>query len=233
MAHIDCSFFSTSLNKNAHVIVFIPTTSADDFLNDVKTDYFEGEKRFPTMYLLHGSYGDCMDWLRFTGIERYAQDKGVAVVMPSAENSMYVDMEYGEKYLTYVTKELPEFMTKMFPLSEKREETYVAGLSMGGLGAMRCAIERPELYGYAASLSGAVDRKLMSKDEPYLAKMPTTYTAAVGMPAGDDLFECLKAKVEAGAELPKLYMSCGTEDFLFPASEAFYKNVTGLGIDKK
>ncbi len=110
MAHIDCSFFSTSLKKNAHVIVFIPTVSADDYLEERAVDYYKEEKRFPVLYLLHGSYGDCMDWSRFTGIERYAQEKGIAVIMPSGENSSYVNMESGEAYLTYITRELPEFL---------------------------------------------------------------------------------------------------------------------------
>ena len=233
MAHIDCSFFSQTLNKNAHVIVYIPTTSADDYLGDVKTDYFEKDKRFPTMYLLHGSYGDCMDWSRFTGVERYAQDKGIAVIMPSAENSMYLDMKHGEAYLTYVTKELPEFMSKMFPLSRKREETYVAGLSMGGYGAVRCALERPELYGYCASLSGALDRSFLKSDEPHAAKMPRSYTAAVGSDEqeGVDLAELLSEHVKKGTELPKLYMACGTKDFIFPCNESFYKKATELGVE--
>ena len=157
MAHIDCSFYSPSLEKNIHAIVFLPSVSADDYLEGRETHYYDEETRFATLYLLHGSYGDCLDWSLRTGIERYAQDKGIAVVMPSGENSSYINMAHGEKYLDFIGKELPEFMTKMFPLSKKKEDTYIAGLSMGGYGAYRVGLEFPETFGYIASLSGALD----------------------------------------------------------------------------
>lgn len=233
MAHIDLSFYSESLQKNAHVIAFIPTVSADDYLMDVKTDYYEPQKRFPTLYLLHGSYGDCMDWSRLTGVERYAQDKGIAVIMPSGENSNYVKMEKGEDYLRYITEDLPGFCEKMFPLSQKREDRYIAGLSMGGYGAFRCAFARPEYYGYAASLSGALDRDAdQLADSPHARKMPKSYVAAVNFDRDEDnrLDILLKKKAESGVKLPKLYMCCGTEDFIFGANESFYQKASALGV---
>lgn len=234
MAHIDCSFYSTSLKKNAHVIVFIPTVSADDYLEERDVDYYKEEKRFPVLYLLHGSYGDCMDWSRFTGIERYAQEKGIAVIMPSGENSSYVNMESGEAYLTYITRELPEFMCKMFPLSKERKDTYIAGLSMGGYGTYRCALERPGYYGYAASLSGALDRNVLeSADMPHMKKMPRSYVNAVALEHDSDnqLEKLLEKRLSEKAELPKLYMACGTEDPITPSSEAFYKKAKELGVE--
>lgn len=228
MAHIDCSFYSPSLKKNAHVIVFIPTMSADDYLEDREVDYGKEGKRYPALYLLHGSYGDCMDWSRLTGVERYAQDKGVAVIMPSAENSQYHDMEYGEAYLTYVTKELPEFMRKIFPLSYKREENYIAGLSMGGYGAYLCALTCPEQYGYAASLSGALDQSILKNtSEAHLRKMPKNYLRAVGNMSAPEhcLAGMLKKRIAEGRKLPALYMCCGTEDFIIPTNEMFYNEV--------
>lgn len=226
MAHIDCSFYSPSLRKNAHVIAFIPSVSADDYLGDRKTDYGRQGKTYPVLYLLHGSYGDCMDWSRLTGVERYAQENGVALIMPSAENSQYLDMERGESYLTYIAKELPEFMEKIFPLSHKREENYIAGLSMGGYGAFRCALEYPERFGYAASLSGVLDQSVFEKtSEPHLQKMPLNYRAAVGNPAAPehDLVRILKERIAEGRDIPELYMCCGTEDFIIPANEKFYE----------
>lgn len=233
MAHIDCSFYSPSLQKNAHVIAFIPSVDADEYLLDKVTDYAKQDKEFPTLYLLHGSYGDCMDWSRFTGIERYAQEKQVAVIMPSAENSNYIDMEHGEKYLTYVAKELPEFMRKIFPLSAKREKTFIAGLSMGGYGAFRCALEYPETFGYSASLSGALDQCVFQNtSEPHLAKMPKNYRKAVGDVATPehDLIGILHKRIEEKREIPALYMSCGMQDFIYPANECFYQKAKTQGI---
>ena len=236
MAHIRCSFYSPSLLKNANVIVYLPTVSADDYLFGQKAHYGKPGACYQTLYLLHGSYGDYLDWCRLTGIERYAQEHCVAVVMPSAENSSYVDMACGEKYLTYITRELPEFLGKLFPLSPRREDTFIAGLSMGGYGAFRCALEHPGAYGAAASLSGGLDMPMLqNSDGPHVKKMPPAYRAAVFQNprklAGtrDDLPVLLKERLAEGATLPELYMSCGTEDFIYPANESFYEAATAMG----
>ncbi|MDD2958642.1 MAG: alpha/beta hydrolase family protein [Lachnospiraceae bacterium] len=238
MAHIDCNFYSDSLQKNAHVIVFIPSMSADDFLEDRQVSYYEEGKKYPVLYLLHGSYGDCMDWSLRSSIERYAQDKEIAVVMPSAENSAYINMVWGENYLTYIGKELPDFLRKIFPLSSVRDENYIAGLSMGGYGAFRVALEYPETFGYIASLSGGLDMPaLQNGTEAHSKKMPLNYKEAV-FDGGDkiagsrnDLPVLLKEKKSAEICLPKMYMNCGTEDFIYPANEAFYKAACQMGVE--
>lgn len=238
MAHIDCSFYSPSLKKNAHVIVFIPSMSADDFLEDREVHYYEEGKRYPVLYLLHGSYGDCMDWSLRTGIERYAQEKGIAVVMPSGENSSYVNMAHGEAYMSYIGKELPEFMEKVFPISCRKEETYIAGLSMGGYGAYRIGLEFPETFGYIASLSGGLDMPVLQEsNEAHAKKMPANYKAAVFSDfrkmrgTRDDLPVLLKMQIESGVKIPRLYMNCGTEDFIYPANESFYQAANELGVE--
>lgn len=240
MAHLDCSFYSPSLRKNAKLTVFLPTMSADDYLyNDDHPRYFAPDAKYQTLYLLHGSYGDCMDWCLLANVERYAQDHCLAVVMPSGENSNYVDMAHGEEYLTYITKELPAFLTTLFPLSTKREDTFIAGLSMGGGGAFRAALARPELYAAAASLSGGLNKALRpTGTEAHAAKMPLNYRKAcfgeTGAPAiggKDDLMAVLKADVDAGKDLPKLYHTIGDEDFLRESSEGFLEYAKGLGVD--
>ncbi|MGN0366045.1 MAG: alpha/beta hydrolase [Suilimivivens sp.] len=240
MAHIDCIFYSPSLEKNAHVIVFLPSVSTDDFRQKRKTHYYEKSTRFPVLYLLHGSTGGCMSWCLKTGIERYAQDKGIAVVMPSGENSFYLDMAYGEKYLTYIGKELPEFMRTMFPLSEKREETYIAGLSMGGYGAYRVGLEFPETFGYVASLSGSLDLCLLLGSDKARAGMESdSYMRAVFKDvtqisgSRDDLIALLKLQMAEKIDLPQMYMNCGTQDAIFPANESFYQTAAALGAEIK
>ena len=236
MAHIDCSFYSASLLKNVHVIVFIPSVSADEYLEEREIRYFDRETLFPSLYLLHGSYGDCMDWCLRTGIERYAQDKGIAVVMPSGENSSYINMEHGERYLDYIGRELPEFMTRMFPLSRDREKTSIAGLSMGGYGAYRIGLAFPETFGNIASLSGALDMSaLMNSGAPHVTKMPAEYRKAVFEDTGaipgseNDLLVQLKRLRDSGKAMPKMYMTCGTEDFIFPSNESFYAEACASG----
>lgn len=236
MAHIDCSFYSASLKRNTHMIVFLPSMSVEDYLGEREVSYYDKNKKYPVLYLLHGSYGDCMDWCRNTGIERYAQEKQIAVVMPSGENSSYLDMAYGERFLTFIGKELPEFMKEMFPISEKREDTYIAGLSMGGYGAYRIGLEYPETFGYVAALSGGMDRAKILNSEPHVRKMPANYRAAIFKEGEDiaetrnDLITLLKEQLEAGAALPKLYMNCGTEDSVYSLTENFYEKASALGV---
>ena len=237
MAHIQLNFYSQSLLNNVNVIVFLPTVSADDYLFDSNIRYGLKGMKYQTMYLLHGSYGDCTDWTRFTGLERYAQDKTLAVVMPSAENSNYVDMAYGEAYEKYITEELPEFLCKMFPLSRKREDTFIAGLSMGGFGSFHSALKHPEKYECAISLSGGLEMQMLQNGtEAHIKKMSENYRKAVFKNAENlsetdgDLDHILKKAVKEEKELPKMFMACGTEDFIYPTNEAFYEKAQKLGI---
>ncbi len=111
----------------------------------------------PTLYLLHGLSDDDSIWLRRTSIERYVADLGIAVVMPQVHRSFYTDMAEGGRYWTFISEELPTLARSFFPLSHQREDNFVAGLSMGGYGAFKLALRKPEQYAAAASLSGALD----------------------------------------------------------------------------
>jgi S-formylglutathione hydrolase FrmB len=238
MAHLNCSFYSPSLKKNAKITVILPTVSADDYLfHDNHPDYYCEGAKYQTLYLLHGSYGDCMDWTLLANVGRYAQEHCVAVVMPSGENSSYVDMLHGEAYLTYISEELPEFLSKIFPLSKKREDTFIAGLSMGGFGTFRAAFEHPERYAAAASLSGALDKtRIQNSQEAHSKKMPLNYRKAVfgenleACGGKDDLRVVLKKRLDENASLPKLYHTIGTEDFLKDSSEDFINYAKELGV---
>jgi S-formylglutathione hydrolase FrmB len=108
------------------------------------------------LYLLHGLSDDASAWQRFTSIEMIARMYGLVVVMPSVGRSFYIDQPNGQKYFTYLTEELPRYLKDVFGLSPRREDTYIAGNSMGGYGAFKAALLRPELYTAAASFSGAL-----------------------------------------------------------------------------
>lgn len=234
MAHIQMSFYSNSLMKNANVMVFLPTQDADDYLFGSGNAKYCKDKKYQTLYLLHGSYGDCTDWSRLASVERYAQQHCLAVVMPSAENSSYLNMDAGEAYLDYIGKELPAFLQIMFPLSKKPEDNFIAGLSMGGYGCMRIGLEYPERFGAIASLSGALDMQMLrDSGGPHMEKMDKRYTAAVYggkrlSGTRNDLAVLLKEDLAAGKKLPKLFMTVGTEDFIYPTNEAFYHEVGDL-----
>src|SRR3712207_4064507 len=110
----------------------------------------------PVLYLLHGLSDDDTIWLRRTSIERYVAPLGLAVVMPQVHRSFYADERYGGRYWTFLSEELPALVDSWFRVSQRREDTFVAGLSMGGYGALKWALRQPDRFAAAASLSGAV-----------------------------------------------------------------------------
>lgn len=92
------------------------------------------DKKYPTLWLLHGATDDQTTWQRRTTIERYVAPLGIAVVMPSAHLSSYTDMAHGGAFYTYIVEELPVLMRQFFPLSEKREDNYVAEIPWVDMG---------------------------------------------------------------------------------------------------
>ena len=232
MALFDIKLYSVSLQTQTDVRVYIPTPENDAESN--MTSFYDQTKRFQVLYLLHGATGDCSVWTRFTSIERYARQRNLAVVCASAGNSFYSDMVYGGKYLTFMTKELPAFIGRMFPISEKREDTFIAGNSMGGFGAYRIALEQPERFCCAASLSGALDIITMAK---MYANDPSGGLSAVFspkdlLPGSDNDFVALAEKrIREGCTLPRFYQCCGTEDFLYPLNTSFRDRFREADVD--
>lgn len=229
MAHIQLNFYSNSLQKNTNVMIFIPTIGPDDYLFGSEEKYNLKGKKYQVLYLLHGSYDDYTSWTRNSKIECYAQEKCLAVVMPSVENSAYLDMKKGEKYQTYIAEELPHFLSVLFPISTHRKDTFIAGLSMGGGGAFRFALTFPERYCAAASLSGGLHMGIL-ENCTHLEKMPQNYKRAIyGDEETMEVIDLLE-KVDVSL-LPDLYMICGTEDFILPANESFYKKAIEKNIE--
>lgn len=233
MALFDIKLFSTSLLTNTDVRVVVPTPD-EPFAPD-ETPYYQKGKRYQVLYLLHGAFGDCTVWTRNTGIERYAQKYKLVVVSASVTNSCYLDMAHGAKYLTYMTKELPLFINAMFPVSPRREDTFIAGISMGGYGAYRVALETPERFACAVSLSGAVDMASMAEGMPVNAPSAINMADVFGdgpvRGTDNDLIALLKKRVSEGRQIPRLYQCCGTEDFLYGLNLNFREKLETAGAD--
>lgn len=237
MALFDIKLFSTTLLTNTDVRVIVPTPD-EPFLPDDTPYYKEGVK-YQVLYLLHGMFGDCTVWSRNTGIERYAQEHKLIVVSASVTNSMYLDMTYGSKFLTYMTKELPAFINGMFPVSTKREDTFIAGMSMGGYGAWRVALEKPENYSCAVSLSGALSGKL-TKTVKFMtsAVSEVCFEAIYGLGEAreqkieeNDLLHLIEKLKSEGRTLPHLFQCCGTEDFVYAANTEMKEKLESMDLE--
>jgi putative tributyrin esterase len=150
-------------------------------------------------------------------------------------------MAYGGRYFDYVADELPVIMRSFFHFSNRREDNFVAGLSMGGYGAFKLALTRPEQYAAAASLSGALNIATLAErqipaleagktpDRGDLLKLVFGDTQRIqGSP--HDLFHLLQTAKRENTNLPKLFASCGTEDFLYPDNIAFRDFAQDLGM---
>ncbi len=117
-------------------------------------DRTEGD--FPVLWLLHGGGGNEGDWIENTGIRRYADKHQIAVVMPHAGYSRYCNMYWGQDYFDFLTQELPQIVHHICPrISQKREDNFIAGLSLGGSGAISLGMRCPELYGAIGVLSAS------------------------------------------------------------------------------
>lgn len=229
MASMEFRFYSKCLRQSTSVFVILPEIS--------KTQEGVGlpQKPFKTLWLLHGLNGNEYAWQKGTSIERYADKYSLAVIMPCVDRSWYTDTATGTRYFSFITEELPAICRSYFKgLSDKREDNLVIGLSMGGYGALKCALTLPEAYGYVASLSGALD--ITRKGRPYdLAEWRGIFgfdLASAEELSGTkhDLFHLLKENCEAGRPLPKTYLWCGTEDPLIATNRDFRDLLRDKGV---
>jgi len=226
MALLRCDFFSDVLELSTSMTVILPqATSAQIGLSGAVRS---GE--FPTLYLLHGLSDDDTTWLRRTSIERYVAPLGLAVVMPQVNRSFYADEVHGNRYWTFLSDELPAIARSFFRFSDRREDTFVAGLSMGGYGALKWALRQPSRFAAAASLSGALDvagRERSGTWRPDLVDRVFGTTPVTG--TGDDLMWLLDQTDPA--DLPALYVGCGTEDDLIEDNRSFVAAAAERGVD--
>jgi S-formylglutathione hydrolase FrmB len=174
---------------------------------------------------------------RFTSIEYYVQDLNLAVVMPAVHLSYYTDMAHGGKYWQFISEEVPAVVRETFRLSARREDNFVAGLSMGGYGAFKLALTYPQRFAAAASLSGALDvREIVRPDHPRndpnrLADLRNVFGDLDDVPGSKhDLF-MLARKTARSPVKPRLYQCCGTEDFLYADNLRFRDAVRKLPLD--
>ena len=213
MALFESTLFSDALGMETMAAVFYP--------GEKKRRSPTGET--PVLYLYHGLSDNHTAWLRRSRIEALAEAAGIAVVMPEVQRSYYADMLYGPSYFQYVADELPAFCREVFRLSDRREDTFVAGLSMGGYGALRAALTHPERFAGAASFSGAVEAAGHMRRNP---KDCMAVNGGVVRPE-EDLLR-LAAGISPAAR-PRLYLSCGLDDFLLEENERFSASLDGLG----
>lgn len=216
MAFFKGDIYSSALGMNTTLHLVLPG------------DTHPGDKPPKVVYLLHGLSDNGSSWSRMTSVERYANRYGFAVVMPSGERGFYQDMKHGLQYFSYISQELPRLTQKLFCISSAPEDTFIAGLSMGGYGTLRCVLSNPGAYGAAAAFSSVADIRRWRRGKEERGMMLGELAGMWGegpIPDEADLY-ALAQKVQG---CPRLYLACGEQDPLLEVNQAFYHWLTEKG----
>ena len=188
------------------------------------------------LYLLHGLSDDASAWQRYSSIETLAAAYGLVVVMPSVGRSFYIDQPNGQNYFSYLTEELPQYLADLFGLAPRREDTYIAGCSMGGYGAFKAALLHPERYAAAASLSGVLSLAILQAlpDDPRQKEFALLF-GDLGKLAGSehDPATWLQSAVKNPSLLPRLFIAVSRQEDIYPLSGLFHSACQSLGVQSE
>lgn len=214
MAWLSTDFDSKALQMPVSVNILVP----------------QGAGNYKTIYLLHGAGGDKSTWLLKTRIADYAEEKNVAVIMPSGNNSFYVNQKHGKNYMDFICNELPQLCESWLPLLNDRKNRMIAGMSMGGYGAFVNALHHPEIFGYAASFSGTLD--IMKRyDDPRELDMYRVFGDRNELKnSNHELFELINQSADNLTDgYPKFMIMCGEQDERLEMSEKAYAQMSKNG----
>lgn len=226
MAYFQSAVRSQVLGMDVNVNFVVPYDRYDAEGNPGRYD--------KVLYLLHGLKGNAFSWPRMSSCERYANYYGYALVIPEVQRSFYADMAQGMNYFTYITEELPKITQGIFKLPEGRENTYVGGLSMGGYGALKCALTRPDLYAGAMCFSSgfyAMENTQMLMDRYYSRSELQGVMGEELKVRDENNLDYLMEHFPKAAQKPRLYLACGTEDFLYEQNLRARDTLRAKGFD--
>lgn len=230
MISINCEFDSTVLRTRVPVSVYLPDKM--DYMKEPEDpkDHFRFQP-FKTLYALHGAWDNASQWVEQTSILRYAQDKELAVVMPSVGNSFYADTLYGLNYEEFFESEIMGFARGIFPLSDKREDNYIIGTSMGGYGALSCAV-KTGCFSKAVLLSPVVDIAFSAR---LLKNLGLNTDGTIGKwkelrGSKLDIMTMLDDLKGDYSKVPEIFMICGSEDYLIETNRSYAGELSERGI---
>lgn len=239
MSVFNGTIYSYSLNMDSSLGVILPHDSRKHRGVEPIHKGITASEKPKTLILLHGLSDNCAAWAHRTSILRYAEDYDVAVLMPEVQRSFYQNMKNGPSYYDYITKELPELAAKMFGISVEPKDLMIAGLSMGGYGALACALSNPGRFSGVGSFSGTLDLRQLVLDEAFATRKELRgwvkdrwgiFGEQIKYPDHMDLFN-LAEQAEKSPAKPRIFVSCGTEDFLYDSNVRFRDFMKPRGFD--
>ena len=220
MAFLNVSTFSGALGKSIQYNAFVPDG---------------GQTDVPVFLLMHGLSDDYTQWQRFTETERYAAERGVAVIMPDGARSFYTDMKFGGAYYSCIVNDVMNSARNLFPISRRRERTFAAGLSMGGYGAAKIALRNPDTFAGFISLSGCLDIAKLARDNTFVDfELIWGKDYADVVPGSeDDTIALLRSYRGADKPKPRMYIAEGEDDFLLEHNRNFRDAAAAEDFDMK
>ena len=221
MSRVEFSYRSESLGYRTTVTAIVPSIDWIEMMRGHTAEDFLG-RRYPVLWLLHGTSGDNDCWVRFTRLESWAEQYKIAVITPDCRLSAFSDMDKGPAFYSFVADELPRVCGAVFPILTGRETSFIGGLSMGGYGALKIGLRNPERYSLILNLSGGVDRvahieRAIAEDRRTglhnLDAMRTTFGDLSAVAGGvHDVFALAESLAASGRPKPKIFTSIGTRD---------------------
>ena len=250
MASISVDYYSSSLMRTTTLNVILPFDNPNDAWavdanlrrdpnNWDAAPYPPKKDPFRTLILLHGINGNHTDIISETRITKWATDHQIAVVMPSGYNAFYVDNPETHNYFgRFVGLELPNVVRRMFPLSERREDMFIGGISMGAYGALRNGFKYAENFGAIIALSSAMiidNFDALIRDEPFFLSRPFLESTFGDL---NRVIDSDKDPARLAADVvycdrprPRVFMACGNQDPLAQANRVLADKLRGIGLD--
>lgn len=191
----------------------------------------------PVLWLLHGANSDCTEWFTQTALQRYLQKRCLAAVSVSVHHGFCVNMHRGPAYASYLEEEWLPTVRAVFPcLSQRREDNFLAGASMGGFGAFRLAVNRPELFCKAGAFAGSIEMPtIVERYERGIQPGGEDFRWAFGgyehMINNENDVVFMARRCAADGTMPRLYMVCGTEDFGYALNTIARDDLRTAGAD--
>ncbi len=237
MAVVRLNFLSKMLGMHTNVTVLLPTFDQGIDLGRSLEEMYPRDVKYKVLWMLHGGSDDEAVYIHWSNIARYAAAYNCAVVLANTYNSGWSDWPRGAQYYTYFVDELRPFLFANFPLSDKREDNFIGGISMGSGGAMHVVMDRFDEFAAALILSGGFPagsagtgsaaprtrghsvfrQRIMATGWP-MPKSPKDVVRA-------DVYTLARRNAETGRPLPKMILCSGEDDII-----AYEGTKTGIRV---
>lgn len=229
MAYLKMTVRSEVLGREDDVAVILPESyDRETFLDKPAAP----GKKYQTLWLVHGGHGYCSEFMRYSQIELFASEKGIAVVMPTVRQTHRRNFAGRGDYFQYIGYELREILCGLLPLSAEPEDNFIVGQSFGGYFSWHLVLNHPDRFGAVGSFFSPLDcivddyRKLKTVKDPSVVGDPEVRRGTDYHFPG-----YIQELWQKGVKLPKMFQICGTEDMTYTCQLSFLDAVRKTGYD--